>query len=79
MWYRHSRVDAEDYDFGLLRQYIALFPRSPLAKLLHAYFEYIGIVLTEEDEEEAPTPKGDEEVDYIEIMMVGCVFIQDLI
>ncbi|TBU40919.1 TPR-like protein [Dichomitus squalens] len=59
----------EDYDFNLLKQFIGLFPRSPLAKLLQAYFEHIGIPLMEDAEKDGPAPSPDEELDYIEIMM----------
>ncbi|KAI0633616.1 TPR-like protein [Trametes polyzona] len=60
----------EDYDFGILRQYMEIFYASPLAKLLRAYFTYMAIPLGEEDEEEdQAVPEPDPDVDYVEIMI----------
>ncbi|KAI0644651.1 TPR-like protein [Trametes meyenii] len=59
----------EDYDFGTLRQFIELFPKHPLAKLLRAYLEYMAIQLDEEEEQEKPASEPDPDVDYAEIMV----------
>ncbi|KAI0674837.1 TPR-like protein [Trametes maxima] len=59
----------EDYDFGTLRQFIALFPELPLAKLLRAYFEYMAIRLDEDEDEEKPASEPDPDVDYVEIIV----------
>ena len=55
----------------MLHEYSLLFPTSHLAKMIHAYLEYMEIQLDEEDEG-ASRPKRNEEdePDYIEIMMV---------
>ena len=62
----------EDYDFGLLRSFIGLFPESPLTQLLRSYFAYMSIPLTdaEEEEEEQAREDTDEEPDHIDAMMV---------
>lgn len=62
-------AEIEDYDFGLLRQFIGLFPRSPLMKLVRAYFEYMGVPLSEDEDEDVPAPLASDEADYIDIMM----------
>ncbi|OJT10137.1 Superkiller protein 3 [Trametes pubescens] len=60
----------EGYDFGILRQYIELFPASPLEKLLRAYFEYMAIPLDDDGEDEkGAAPEPDPEVDHVEIMI----------
>ncbi|PIL34098.1 hypothetical protein GSI_03809 [Ganoderma sinense ZZ0214-1] len=62
-------AEIEDYDFNLLRQFIGLFPRSPLMKLVRAYFEYMSVPLSEDEDEDVPTPLAEDEADYIDIMM----------
>ena len=62
---------AEDYDFDTLRQFIHLFPLSPLAQLLRAYFKYMSVPL-QEDEDEGAAPADEEDVmDQLDIMTVG--------
>ena len=70
-----TEVAVEDYDFNLLRQFIGLFPRSPLTKLMRAYFEYMGVPLSEDEDGVVPAPLAEDEADYIDIMMVSCAFI----
>ncbi|TFK87083.1 TPR-like protein [Polyporus arcularius HHB13444] len=70
----------EDYDFDLLRSFITLFPDSSLTQLLRAYFGYIGVPLTDEEENEEPTPEdADEELDYVDTMMDAFSSLEDSI
>ncbi|KAI8969575.1 TPR-like protein [Trametes punicea] len=62
----------DDYDYGTMKQFVALFPACALAKLLRAYFEYYGISLREANEgdgAEQPPPEPDRDVDYAGIML----------
>lgn len=67
-----SNEVAEDYDYGVLHQYMQLLPDMPLARMIEAYFGYMGIVLEEDDDEEPARSKPAEEdvYDHVEIMMV---------
>ena len=67
-----SSSKSEDYDYGMLHQFYELFPQSPLAKMVLAYFEYSGIHVEKEDDEDKTPRKltADDEFDNIEIMMV---------
>ncbi|KAK0440394.1 TPR-like protein [Desarmillaria tabescens] len=50
-----ERKDVEtidDYEYPLLRQYMALFPSHPLVSMLKGYFIYNGIPLTDDEEDE---------------------------
>ncbi|KAK0232722.1 TPR-like protein [Armillaria fumosa] len=50
-----ERKDVEtidDYEYSLLRQYMALFPSLPLASMLKGYFVYNGIPLGDDEEDE---------------------------
>jgi hypothetical protein len=38
------------YDYGLMRQFMALFPMSPMALLLGGYFSYIGVPISNEED-----------------------------
>ncbi|KAF8270248.1 TPR-like protein [Lactarius quietus] len=40
----------EGYDFETLRHYSALFPREALTRLIRAYFVFLGLPLSDEDE-----------------------------
>ena len=51
----------EDYDFGLLRSFIGLFPESPLTQLLRSYFAYMSIPLTDAEEEEEEQQQGEDD------------------
>jgi hypothetical protein len=42
----------EQYDYPLLRRYVSLFPDTPLAKFIIAYFEMSDIPVGEEDDDE---------------------------
>lgn len=46
-----TKYFAEGYDYALLRRYMKLFPSAPLAKVVHAYFRYTGIRVSEDDED----------------------------
>ena len=46
---------SEGYDFDILRQYQKLFPDQVLARLIRTYLAYLGVTLSD-DEEETPTP-----------------------
>ncbi|RPD63776.1 TPR-like protein [Lentinus tigrinus ALCF2SS1-6] len=60
----------EDYDFGLLRSFVEVFPESSLAQLIRAYFEYMRIPLSDEEEDEEQAHKdADDELDLIDAMM----------
>ncbi|KAI0371043.1 TPR-like protein [Pilatotrama ljubarskyi] len=67
----------EDYDISILRQFMELFPASPLTKLLEAYFQHMAIQLTEDEDEEGAPPEADPDVDYIEIMMDAFTSLND--
>jgi len=46
----HPCVNSAAYDHALMKQFMALFPTSPIALLLAGYFSYIGApMLNEED------------------------------
>ena len=63
---------AEDYDIGILRKYIRLFPRTSLHDLLNNYLLYIGVSLTEDEDEESDQPRSvASSVDYVEAILVG--------
>ena len=42
-------------------------------RLVRAYFEYTGVPLSEDEDEDVPAPLAEDEADYIDIMMVSCV------
>lgn len=48
---------SEEYNFDLLRQYQKLFPNEALAGLIQTYLAYLGVPLSDE-EEETPTPSA---------------------
>jgi superkiller protein 3 len=54
----------EGYDITLLRQFVALFLGKPLSTLLKGYFRYMGLGLSnrEEEEGEADGEEGEEDV-----------------
>ncbi|KAI0743910.1 TPR-like protein [Daedaleopsis nitida] len=58
----------EDYDFGTLRQFIDLFPLSPLAQLLRAYFKYMSVPLQEDGDEGAASGDEEDVMDQLDIM-----------
>jgi len=47
----------EEYDFEILRQYLELFPDEALARLIKTYLAYLGVPISDEDEEPA-TPSA---------------------
>ncbi|OBZ66566.1 Superkiller protein 3 [Grifola frondosa] len=51
----------EGYDFNILRQYIQLFPSSPLTRLLIGYFGYMSIPLSREDNESPDQDENEED------------------
>ncbi|KAI0700930.1 TPR-like protein [Cytidiella melzeri] len=57
----------EEYDFDMLFRYVRLFPASPLAKLLSAYFSYSH--LTEVDSEDKK--HGGSEEDFADVIIDG--------
>ena len=72
-----AHANLADYDFGLLRQFIELFPASPMAQLLQAYFLYIGLPWHEEDTEQTATQNvAEDDLDRIDIMMVGICTVE---
>lgn len=48
---------SEGYGFDILRQYQKLFPNQVLARLIRTYLAYLGVTLSDE-EEETPTPSA---------------------
>ncbi|KAI0082004.1 TPR-like protein [Panus rudis PR-1116 ss-1] len=62
----------EGYDLDILRKYMLLFPTTSLSKLLHAYFGYAGILLSEDsddDESQKEEPVSNDDVDYMEAIV----------
>lgn len=55
----------------MLHEYSLLFPTSHLAKMIHAYFEYMEIQVDEEDGDASRSKHNEgDEPNCIEIMMV---------
>lgn len=51
-----------DYDNALVKQFITLFPISPMASLLRGYYAYLGISIFEgEDDEDQVEPLPDDD------------------
>lgn len=62
---------AEDYNFSILRQFVELFPSAALARLIRGYLLYMGLPLTEdEDNLEEPAGSPPENEDPFDLMLV---------
>ncbi|KAI0093293.1 TPR-like protein [Irpex rosettiformis] len=59
----------EEYDLDVLFRYVRLFPTSPLAKLLSAYFAYSHIPDTGSDEEKTDKRHEDEDTDLAAVIL----------
>lgn len=65
---------SEGYDFHILRQYQQLFPDQALVRLIQTYLAYVGVPLSDE-EEETPTPSAslDDVFTIISVRITPCV------
>jgi hypothetical protein len=43
-------MNSAAYDHALVRQFMALFPTSPMTVLLGGYFSYIGVPMSDEED-----------------------------
>ncbi|KAJ7497133.1 TPR-like protein [Mycena latifolia] len=74
-------IDMDHYDVPLLRQFMGLFPSTPLTSLLKAYFLYMNIPLAEDEdgEDESPKPAVEETGDPFDSILDAYPAISDSI
>jgi superkiller protein 3 len=60
----------EDYDYKLLRRFLALFPQLPLSRFITLYFEFSGIPLDDEKDKEAKPPIANDTEDKFYDLLV---------
>jgi len=74
----HVHDEAEEYNIGLLRKFVGLFPMSPLSKVILGYMYCSGIPLPVEAVGEDGEDEKLAEMDYedgFQLPLV-CVFLQ---
>lgn len=59
-----------DYDQELLKTFMRIFSTSPLTALLRGYFAYMGIPLSDDEDEDQKAPPAAEEDPY-DMILVG--------
>jgi superkiller protein 3 len=65
-------MSADAYEHSLMRQFIMLFPASPMASLLRGYYNYMGVSISEDEDEDDPTGLPDDDpFDTILVSMVS--------
>ncbi|TFY67241.1 hypothetical protein EVJ58_g1753 [Rhodofomes roseus] len=71
----------EQYDFAIMRQFVQLFPQAAHTSLIKGYFGYMGIPLTdnEDDEDGSPHPNGDNAEDYVDMIIDAFASLPDSI
>jgi superkiller protein 3 len=69
-----TNVAEAGYDRDHLREYIRLFPDSPLASMWKGYFAYVEVPLWDDDDKEAPALSPLD--DPVDIVMVSLTFFR---
>lgn len=67
---QHLRYSIAAYEHSLIKQFITLFPVSPLASLLKGYYEYIGEPISE-DQEDINLPELHSDDDPFDVILVS--------
>jgi len=63
-----TNISEAGYDRDHVREYVRLFPETPLASMWKGYFAYVEVALWDDDDDETPTPSPlDNPVDIITV------------
>ena len=66
----HLCTNSAAYDYSLIKQFITLFPTSPMALFLGGYFSYRGVPMFDEKEKLLSVPRDD----AFDTMIVSMIF-----